>query len=65
MFGRALLGVALCLLGGVWIGQGVGAVKGSFMTGQSTWTVIGSIVVLIGLGLIVSAARKRRGNPPA
>jgi uncharacterized membrane protein HdeD (DUF308 family) len=65
MFGRGLLGGALCLLGGLWIGQGVGAVKGSFMTGQSTWTVIGAIVAGVGLLLIVSAFRRRRGEPPS
>ena len=40
---RVLLVVAL-LLGLVWIGQGVGLIRGSFMSGDPTWAVIGAIV---------------------
>ena len=64
MFGRGLLGVVLCLLGGLWIGQGVGAVKGSFMTGHGVWTVIGAVVAAVGVLLIVTAARRRRRATP-
>ena len=39
----ALLG--LLLLGGVvWMGQGVGLIGGSFMTGRVEWAVIGAVV---------------------
>ena len=50
---RGVLVVAL-LLGLVWIGQGVGLIPGSFMTGRTEWAVIGSLLVagaLIGLAL--------------
>lgn len=40
---RVLLVVAL-LLGLVWIGQGVGLIRGSFMSGDPTWAVIGALV---------------------
>lgn len=40
---RVVLVLAL-LLGVVWIGQGVGLVRGSFMTGRSEWAVIGSLL---------------------
>lgn len=40
---RILLVVAL-LLGLVWMGQGVGLIRGSFMTGDPLWAVIGAIV---------------------
>ena len=41
----------LCLLAGVtFMGQGVGLIKGSFMTGRIEWAVIGSL--LAGLGAI-------------
>jgi hypothetical protein len=36
--------VLLLLLGVVWIGQGVGLIKGSFMTGEIVWSIIGAIV---------------------
>lgn len=62
MWIRAIAGVFLCLLGGVWFGQGIGKIHGSFMTSQSEWTTIGAVTVAIGLALIVSAfvSRKRR-----
>ena len=34
----------LLLLGIVWMGQGIGLIGGSFMTGRIEWSVIGSIV---------------------
>lgn len=40
---RILLVVAL-LLGLVWMGQGVGLIRGSFMTGDPMWAVIGAII---------------------
>lgn len=48
---RGVLIIAL-LAGIVWIGQGVGLIRGSFMTGRIEWSVIGSIVAaLAALGL--------------
>jgi hypothetical protein len=39
----------LCLLAGVtFMGQGVGFIKGSFMTGRIEWAVIGSVLAAIG-----------------
>ena len=55
-----IVGVLLCLVGAVWIGQGIGTIQGSFMTGHAIWAVIGTIVVLIGLALLSGVARARR-----
>jgi hypothetical protein len=41
--------VILVLLGLVWILQGVGLLKGSVMTGQTRWEVIGFVVLIVGL----------------
>lgn len=41
--GRAVLILAL-LAGIVWIGQGMGLIKGSFMTGRIEWSVIGAVL---------------------
>ena len=49
MKARLVVGVLMCVVGGVWFTQGIGVLKGSFMTGQGFWTVIG--VILFGLGL--------------
>ncbi len=40
---RVVLVLAI-LLGIVWIGQGVGLVRGSFMTGRPEWAIIGAIL---------------------
>jgi hypothetical protein len=52
---RVVGGFVCCAVGGVWIAQGSGKLKGSFMTGESRWTVIGVIVLAVGLGLFVWA----------
>jgi hypothetical protein len=44
----------------VWIGQGIGTIHGSFMTGQAIWAVIGAVVLAIGIALLSGVARARR-----
>jgi hypothetical protein len=39
-------------VGAVWIGQGVGVIGGSFMSGRAVWAVIGAIAVLFGVSLL-------------
>jgi len=60
MWARLIVGVLLCLIGGVWFGQGIGVIHGSFMTGQAVWAVIGGVAVLFGLSLLAGARRGRR-----
>lgn len=55
-----VLGVLLVLVGGVWTGQGLGYITGSFMTGERLWTSIGLVCVAGGIALIVWAVRRRR-----
>lgn len=52
---KAIVGTLLLLVGLVWIGQGLGLIPGSFMTGDSFWAAAGIIVALIGAWLIRSA----------
>ena len=50
----------LCLLAGfVWILQGTNILPGSFMTGQTKWAVYGCLLVIAGIGLLISANRRR------
>ena len=50
----------LCLLTGcIWILQGINVLPGSFMTGQTKWAVIGVLMVIVGIGLMISANRSR------
>ena len=59
MWARVVVGVVLVLVGAVWFGQGIGAIGGSFMTGQAVWAVIGAVCVFLGAALLVGARRAR------
>jgi hypothetical protein len=54
-----IIGGLAVLVGGVWIGQGAGFIKGSFMTGSSTWLAIGLLCLVVGLLLIFLSVRRR------
>jgi protein-S-isoprenylcysteine O-methyltransferase Ste14 len=54
---RGLIGIVLCAVGGIWIAQGEGAMKGSMMSGHSQYAVLGVVVALIGLAFLVWAWR--------
>jgi uncharacterized membrane protein HdeD (DUF308 family) len=56
---RPITGVLLCLVGLLWIGQGVGTVRGSFMTGHAGWAVVGAAALVCGIALLVGARRGR------
>ena len=57
--GGIAFGVLLILIGAVWIGQGLGYVKGSFMTGAMQWFWIGLGCLVVGAGLLVYSVRRR------
>ncbi len=59
MRARLIIGVILILVGGVWFGQGIGAIGGSFMTGEALWAVIGAVCVFLGAMLLIGARRAR------
>jgi hypothetical protein len=62
MRGRLIAGVALALVGAVWVGQGLGLLRGSsFMVDDIRWAVAGLGAIVVGLALLVSA--RRRGSP--
>ena len=54
---RLLAGLA-CLMGLVWMGQGLGFIPGSFMTGQSFWFWMG--LAFFGGGVAIVYATMRR-----
>lgn len=58
--GPVVVAVVVGLLGLVWLGQGVGLIGGSFMTGQRTWAVIGAVLVLVALAILAWARRGGR-----
>jgi hypothetical protein len=49
--GLAVVGVLILLAGAVFVGQGLGYIPGSFMTGDIHWFWIGSVMVVLGLVL--------------
>jgi hypothetical protein len=55
-----IIGGLAVLVGAVWIGQGAGVIKGSFMTGSRTWLGIGLLCLVVGLLLIFLTRRPRR-----
>jgi hypothetical protein len=60
--GAIVIAVLMLLTGAVWIGQGLGYIKGSFMTGDMHWFWIGVAVVVaaVVLGSAALFYRPRR-----
>jgi hypothetical protein len=56
---KLIVGVLLGLLGLAWVGQGLNLIKGSFMTGQGQWAVIGIVLIVIAAWLVWSAMQQR------
>lgn len=54
-----VVGGLMVLFGVLFTLQGVGKVQGSFMSNTTTWTVLGPIIALIGLGLAIAGQRRR------
>lgn len=54
------LGVLVALFGLLFTLQGFGAVQGSPMSNTTTWSVLGPVIALIGIGVAIAAWRPRR-----
>jgi len=54
-----IVGVLLDLIGTVWVLQGVGIMPGSFMTGQPFWAGAGLVSIVVGVGLVILAMRRK------
>lgn len=57
-----VLGAVLVAVGVVWILQGAGTLKGSFMTGQVLWGWMGACALLLGLPLGRRGLREVRAS---
>ena len=53
-----VIGATLVLVGGIWIVQGAGLLKGSFMTDHSFWAWMGVLAILLGLPIIRQGFRR-------
>jgi len=54
-------GIAV-IIGGVFAGQGMNLIPGSFMTGSRMWLSIGLIVAVFGIILVVLGLRRPRAG---
>jgi hypothetical protein len=54
-------GIAV-IIGGVFAGQGMNLIPGSFMTGNRMWLSIGLIVAVVGITLVVLGLRRPRAG---
>jgi LPXTG-motif cell wall-anchored protein len=61
MWSRGIVGVLLSITGVIWILQGTNVVHGSGMSGHSLYTVLGVVLLIIGVALLTWARRIRRG----
>ena len=57
-----VLGILFLLVGCVWVLQGINVLPGSFMTGQTKWAIYGAFLAVAGVGLLVSANRRRHSG---
>jgi hypothetical protein len=55
-------GTLLVLGGGVWFLQGINVLPGSFMTGDIRWSINGGIAIVIGVGMLWLANRRKSGG---
>ena len=54
---RLVVSLFLSLVGLVWIGQGLGLIAGSVMTGSLFWAAVGLVLIGIAVAIVV---RERR-----
>jgi hypothetical protein len=54
-----IIGVILALFGTLWILQGLNILTQGFMAGNIKWTIIGTIVLLVGIAILVTTNRKK------
>jgi hypothetical protein len=56
---RLVIAGILVLLGLGWIGQGLGFLPGSLMSGNAFWAVVGAVLLIV--GIVIAARELRRG----
>ena len=60
---RRVIGGLLFVTGAVWVGQGLGLIHGSSMSGSTFWAVAGAVCVVAGLGLLGWPWRQTNEQP--
>lgn len=57
-----IVGVILVLIGIVWFFQGINVLLGSFMSGNSSYAVLGGLLVLAGSIILIFNYRSRKAD---
>ncbi len=55
---RIVIAVVLALAGLVWLGQGLGIIPGSFMSGSTIWAVIGAVCLVAAAAIAAREVRR-------
>ncbi len=56
---RLFIALLAAIVGGIWLGQGLGFIGGSFMTGSAFWAVIGVVLLALAAVIVVVEVRRR------
>jgi len=59
MTSKMVVALVIGAVGLIFLGQGLGWIPGSYMTGDPTWAVVGAIMVAVAVALIW---RRRRAG---
>jgi hypothetical protein len=54
-----IVGIVLILTGGTFFLQGINVLPGSYMTGDPQWAINGGIMIVVALGLLLWANRRK------
>jgi hypothetical protein len=57
---RLVIAAILGLAGLVWLGQGLGFIPGSFMTGSQFWATVGTVLLVVAAAMLILEARRRK-----
>jgi hypothetical protein len=60
--GGSALALVLVVVGAVWVGQGLGFIPGSFMTGDRFWAVAGAACIVAGVVVAALPRLRPRGR---
>jgi hypothetical protein len=61
MRGRVITGASMVLVGAIWVGQGLGLLRGSsFMVDDTRWAVTGLVAIAFGAVVAFSGWRSDR-----
>lgn len=56
------IGVVMLVVGAVWVLQGIGIAKGSVMTGNGVWAVIGTAFIVAGAVILRRGLNQARDD---